>query len=89
MLDKIKSLFKKKDNPTVLRRIVGIKGELTPGVITVDIENFMPDGITPQDVPTETLHVKITPKMRAVCNRILAGQETENDIELFNMFVLE
>ena len=86
MLEKLKSLFrKKKDNS--IRRIVGIRGEVNPGFIRVDIEDFMPDG-TPQDKPTVTEDYKITPKMRPTVNRILSGNETEEDLEIFSMFIL-
>ena len=86
MLEKLKSLFrKKKDNS--ISRIVGVRGEVIPGYVRVDIEDFMPDG-TPQDKPTVTEDFKISPKMRATVNRILAGLETEEDLEIFTMFIL-
>lgn len=87
MINKLKALFSKKQPDGSYKKIVGIRGELTPGFISVDIEEFEADGSV-KDQPTETKVVKITPKMRPTCNRILAGLESEADLEVFNLFIL-
>lgn len=75
--------FVKEVSPTEYKRIYSVRGELTPGVITLDIETVDQDG-NHIAYPMDVLHIKIKPKLRAVVNRVLLDEHTENDMEVLN-----
>ena len=77
----------KEKSPAEITKITAVRGELTPGFISVDLEVFDQDGNV-LNYPTVTKEVKVTPRLRSTCNRVLCGLESENDREVFELFVL-
>jgi hypothetical protein len=80
-------LFSKPKDPAEILKITAVRGELTPGFVTVDLEVFDQDGNVLL-YPTRTEAVKVSPKIRQTVNRVLAGVESENDREVFELFIL-
>ena len=83
----IKSWFSKKEttNPGWYKKIVAVRGEVEPGVISVDVGTFDENGPVP--IGGENIQWKITPAARASVNRILAGIGTEEDLNVLELAI--
>lgn len=76
--------FVKEVTPTEFKRIHQVRGELVPGVLFIDVETVDQDG-NHIPYPMDNLQLEITPKIRAVVNRVLVDQHSENDWEVLNL----
>lgn len=77
--------FLKDSPPGEFKQIHQVRGELTPGVLSLDLETVDQDG-NHLPYPMDNLDLKITPKLRAVINRVLLDEASENDFEVLNSF---
>lgn len=79
----------KKDEPTPLfyKKIVAIRGELTPNLLYLDLGTFTTEDDKPTADPGEHVSLEISQKLRATVNRILAGQETPEDINVLELAI--
>jgi hypothetical protein len=85
----IKALWEKlvgKQQVQHVIKIVNIKGEVTPGYISVDIGAFTQEGKY-IDGNVRTLDVKIHPSARPSINRILSGESTNEDQKVLSIAV--
>lgn len=75
--------FIKEEAPGEFKQIHSIQGELTPGMLTLAVHTVDQDG-NHLHYPMDNLELKITPRLRAVVNRVLLELETDNDMEVLN-----
>lgn len=80
--------WQKKEESKEVKKICGIRGERSPGVLTVDVAVYDQDG-NHIPYPTETVELKIHPKLRHIVNRVLSETETESDLQILEMAVLK
>lgn len=82
-------LFGKKEAtaPEFYWKIVSIRGEITPNLLYVDLGEF--ETATDKPTPTPGRHesLEISQKLRSTVNRILAGQETPEDINVLELAI--
>jgi len=82
-------IFGKKEEaaPAFYWKIVSIRGEITPGLLYVDLGEF--ETATDKPTPTPGRHetIEISQKFRPTANRILAGQETPEDINVLELAI--
>lgn len=73
--------------PEFYWKIVAIRGEITPNLLYVDLGEF--ETATDKPTPTPGRHesIQITQKLRSTVNRILAGQETPEDINVLELAI--
>lgn len=73
-----------KKKPKEELKVVAVKGELKPGWIDVDLGTFNESGEA-IPYPTVSKSIKITPVIRPTVNRILAGVESKEDLDVLDM----
>lgn len=82
-------IFGKKEEaaPEFYWKIVSIRGEITPNLLYVDLGEF--ETATDKPTPTPGRHetIEISQKFRPTANRILAGQETPEDINVLELAI--
>lgn len=73
--------------PEFYWKIVSIRGEITPGLLYVDLGEF--ETATDKPTPAAGRHesLEISQKLRPSINRILAGQETPEDINVLELAI--
>lgn len=73
--------------PEFYWKIVSIRGEITPGLLYIDLGEF--ETATDKPTPTPGRHetIEISQKFRPTANRILAGQETPEDINVLELAI--
>lgn len=70
--------WRNKEHSGNYKKIVAIRGEAQPGFLHVDICEYLPSG-EPSGAGGESLQLPIPQAFRPTANRILCGQETEED----------
>ena len=82
-------LFGKKEEaaPEFYWKIVSIRGEITPGLLYVDLGQFETATDKPTPSPGRHETIEISQKFRPTANRILAGQETPEDINVLELAI--
>lgn len=82
-------LFGKKEEtaPEFYWKIVSIRGEITPGLLYVDLGEYETATDKPTATPGRHESIEITQKLRPSFNRILAGQETLEDINVLELAI--
>lgn len=80
--------FVKEVTPGEFKRIHTVRGELTPGVLTVDVETVDVDG---NHIPytMDNVKLKVTPKLRELINRVLLDEANSNDLAVLERAVLK
>ena len=63
--------------PATWQKVVAIRGEVTPGSLSVDVATYDANGPT-ADAGINVI-LPITKEIRPTVNRLLSGQETEDD----------
>lgn len=69
----------------VFKKIVSIRGEVNPGFLSVDCGVFDENGPTPD--PGFNIQLPITKELRPTINRILCGQDTQDDRDILKSYV--
>lgn len=77
----LKKFFVKEVTPTEFKVIHSVRGELTPGVLSLSLETVDQNGVH-IPYPMDVLELKVTPKLRAIVNRVLLDSHSENDFEI-------
>lgn len=82
-------LFGKKEQaaPALYWKIVSIRGEITPNLLYVDLGEYETATDKPTPSPGRHESLEITQKLRPSINRILAGQETPEDINVLELAI--
>lgn len=80
--------WEKKQEPLEVKKICGIRGEKSPGVLTIDVAVYDQDG-NHIPYPVETVELKVTAKLRDTVNRVLSETETESDLAVLELAVLK
>lgn len=73
--------------PEFYWKIVSIRGEITPGLLYIDLGQY--ETATDKPTPAAGRHesLEISQKIRPSVNRILAGQETPEDINVLELAI--
>lgn len=82
-------IFGKKEEaaPEFYQKIVAIRGEVTPGSLQLHLGTFSSSDDQPTADPGVSVELPITQKLRSTVNRILAGQETPEDINVLELAI--
>ena len=85
---KLVSVFKR-DEPAPLfyKKIVAIRGEVNPGKLQLHLGTFNSLDDQPTADPGVSVEIDITQKIRPSVNRILAGQETLEDVNVLELAI--
>lgn len=85
---KLFSVFKKDEPaPPFYRKIVAIRGEVNPGSLQLHLGTFSSSDDQPTADPGVSVELPISTKLRPSINRILAGQETPEDINVLELAI--
>ena len=86
--NKLTSVFKK-DEPAPLfyKKIVAIRGEVNPGSLQLHLGTFSSLDDQPTPDAGVAVELPISTKIRPSVNRILAGQETPEDINVLELAI--
>lgn len=79
----------KRDEPIPLfyQKIVAIRGEVAPGSLQLHLGTFDSSDNQPTADPGVVVELPISQKLRPSINRILAGQETPEDINVLELAI--
>ncbi len=72
--------------PIEVKKVAAIKGEFTPGELSVDLGTYNENG-EPLQVATIPLVLKIVPEIRPTVNRLLLGLGSQADKDLLDLYI--